>query len=132
MCKVLKAALAYFRIFLDHLIDLAFSLVWNCQKKTIPDVDKKYAFLKESTVVLAEKIRNKELKSEDLVRAVVERIKLVNPIINAIVEERFEDALAEAREIDKRIANGIPEDEFKNKPFLGKVSMWFYFFLNEF
>lgn len=48
-------------------------------------------------------------------------MKEVNPIVNCFVEDRFEDALMEAREADKLILSGkMTEDELiKEKPFLG-------------
>lgn len=42
----------------------------------------------------------RQISSEDVVTSYVQRCKEVNPIINAIVENRFEDAIQEAREID--------------------------------
>ncbi|CAG4951312.1 unnamed protein product [Colias eurytheme] len=82
------------------------------------DLSEEHAILANSAVSLARKIKNKELKSEDLVKAVIERIQLVNPIINAITAERYEAALEEAREVDRQIAAGLSE-EMAKKPFLG-------------
>lgn len=49
----------------------------------------------------------------------------VNPMLNAVTDERFDAALDEAKEIDKNIVAGLPDDYFKNKPFLGKYNMPF-------
>lgn len=51
----------------------------------------------------------------------IRRIKEVNPIINAIVEDRFEAALNDAREVDKYLdENPHKIEEIKNtKPFFG-------------
>ncbi|KAJ0174834.1 hypothetical protein K1T71_009942 [Dendrolimus kikuchii] len=89
------------------------------KKEPIPDLDKKHAFLAESATTLAKKILQKELKSEDLVRAVIERIKEVNPILNAIAVDRYETAIAEAKEVDEKIASGLTDEEAHKKPFLG-------------
>ena len=35
--------------------------------------------------------------------AFIERIKAVNGVINAVVDDRYADALAEAQEIDRRL-----------------------------
>lgn len=44
----------------------------------------------------------------------------VNPIINAIIDGPFMEALDEARLIDERISkNEISDEEFTAKPFLG-------------
>lgn len=47
-----------------------------------------------------------QLKSETLVLAYIERCKEVNPLLNAIVENRFEAALEEARAVDDLIQSG--------------------------
>ncbi|XP_052866207.1 fatty-acid amide hydrolase 2-B-like [Anopheles cruzii] len=70
-------------------------------------------------VDLAERIRNKELRSEDVVRAYIERIREVNPLLNAVVEERFEAAIEEARKADTLIAETQPIWLIKNYPLLG-------------
>ncbi|CAK1550379.1 unnamed protein product [Leptosia nina] len=116
--SILRTICVYFRLFWDSVLDFVFSLYWECKKQKIPDLDRNHAFLAQSAVSLARKIKNKELKSEDLVRAVIERIKQVNPILNAVVAERYEAALEEAREVDRRIDAGLSE-EMANKPFLG-------------
>ncbi|XP_026321690.1 fatty-acid amide hydrolase 2-like [Hyposmocoma kahamanoa] len=118
-CSTLKTVLCYIRFWLDRVVDFIFSLYWNCKKEVVPDLEEKHAFLAESALTLARKIREKELKSEDLVRAVIERIKQVNPIINAVAEERYVAALDEAREVDRIIAAGMSEEEARKKPFLG-------------
>lgn len=64
------------------------------------------SLLKESASSLAEKIRKGELSSETLVRACIDRIKEVNPFLNAVVEERFEKALAEANKCDAILKSG--------------------------
>ncbi|XP_052751078.1 fatty-acid amide hydrolase 2-like [Galleria mellonella] len=119
MCKVLRAIFSYVRLFIDYVIDFFFSLYWEGKKKPIPDLQKKYAYLADSACTLARKIKNKELKSEELVRAVIERIKEVNPVLNAVVCNRYEEALAEAREVDRLIAGGLSPKVEEEKPFLG-------------
>ncbi|CAK1586700.1 unnamed protein product [Parnassius mnemosyne] len=105
------------RTYFDIFIDFLFSLYWDKYRQPIPDLKKEHNILSNSAVSLASKIRNKELKSEDLVRACIERIKLVNPILNAVTDERYEEALKEARHVDKTIEEGTAE--FEKKPFLG-------------
>lgn len=75
----------------------------------------------DSGVSIANKIRKGQIKSEEVVSAFINRIKEVNPIINALVDDRFEEALEEARKIDKDIDNNtITGIDFREKPFLGK------------
>ncbi|XP_039756171.1 fatty-acid amide hydrolase 2-A-like [Pararge aegeria] len=116
--SALRTMCIYIRIFLDKMIDFLFSLYWEGKKKVIPDLEKKHAFLADSATKLAKKIKQKELKSEELVQAFIERIKQVNPLVNAIAAERFETALEEAREVDRLISEGLTE-ELLSKPLLG-------------
>src|SRR5690625_52774 len=57
----------------------------------------------------AKKIKQREWSIEKVVSTYIEHIKRVNPMINAIVEDRFSDALEEAREKDKN----FPADSLK-------------------
>lgn len=43
----------------------------------------------------------------------------VNVILNAVTDQRFEAALQDARQIDRQIAEGLSDDYFKARPFLG-------------
>ncbi|CAG9564873.1 unnamed protein product [Danaus chrysippus] len=114
----LKSICIYIRILIDKTIDFIFSLYWEGKKQVIPDLEKRHAFLAESATSLARKIKNKELKSETLIQAMIERMKQVNPLLNAVVADMYDTALEEAKEIDRQIAQGLSE-EMANKPFLG-------------
>lgn len=65
-----------------------------------------------SATELARRVRSREVSSVEAVTAHIERIREVNPRLNALVAERFEHALAEAREADARISregtDGLP------------------------
>lgn len=78
--NMFKQFILLLRTFYDLVIDFIFSLYWNKYRQTIPDLEKKHAVLAESATNLAAKIRNKELKSEELVQACIERIKIVSLI----------------------------------------------------
>ncbi|XP_060804795.1 fatty-acid amide hydrolase 2 [Amyelois transitella] len=119
MCSIIKTLLMYLKFIFDYLIEVLFSFYYDPKKQPIPPLKKEHAVLKESACSLAKKIRQKELKSEDLVRAVIERIKEVNQVLNAVVEDRFEAALAEAKDADSQVAAGLTEEEWQKKPFLG-------------
>lgn len=62
-----------------------------------------------------------QLKSEDLIKAYMERLEDINPILNCLVENRFKDALEEARNADKLVEGGtMSVDQLaKEKPLLG-------------
>ncbi|XKL69083.1 hypothetical protein PGB90_006852 [Kerria lacca] len=82
--------------------------------KEIPSVDDVIIF--SSATVLAEKIRTKQLTSERVVSAFIERCRQVNPIVNAIIDERFDDALKDARYVDSLIQRDeINFSELKTK-----------------
>ncbi|KAM9325913.1 fatty-acid amide hydrolase 2 [Gastrophryne carolinensis] len=71
--------------------------------------------------LLAERIRRGELKSSVVVQSFITRIRKVNPALNALVYDRFDDALREANAVDEMVSSGT-EDEatLKQKyPLLG-------------
>jgi fatty acid amide hydrolase 2 len=70
-----------------------------------------------SAVELAAAIRRGRLSAREAVGAHVEHARAVNPGINAIVVERYEQALAEAEAADARIAAAGDDDELP--PLLG-------------
>jgi fatty acid amide hydrolase len=55
---------------------------------------------------LAKRIRSGGVSAADAVEAYIARIRVVNPGLNALVAERFDDARNEAREVDRRLAAG--------------------------
>ncbi|KAJ1959696.1 Fatty-acid amide hydrolase 2 [Dipsacomyces acuminosporus] len=70
-----------------------------------------------SATELARRIRAGQLTSERVVTTYIERIKQVNPLLNAVVADRFELAIEEARAADRLISSG--SEELEGKPFLG-------------
>ena len=78
--------------------------------------------LKISASSLADKIAQGEVTSHQVVSTFIQRIKEVNPIINAMVDARFSEALAEAEAIDMEL-EGLDPDERRERcrrqPFLG-------------
>ncbi len=59
-----------------------------------------------STAALAHAIRTKQVSSEEVVQACLDRIEEVNPKLNAVVQLVVEDALAKAREADAGVVRG--------------------------
>nr|XP_046236490.1 fatty-acid amide hydrolase 2-B [Scatophagus argus] len=74
-----------------------------------------------SAMQLAKKIRRKEVSSVEVVQAYIDRIQEVNPLLNAVVKDRFEAALQEAAQADKLIEeeNGGEEVLEDRLPLLG-------------
>jgi amidase len=60
----------------------------------------------DSAVDIARQIRRKEVSCEEVARAFLDRIAEVNPRLNAVVELRAEEAMAEARAADVSLARG--------------------------
>lgn len=62
-----------------------------------------------------------QVTSEIVVETFIKRINAVNPVINCVVDHRFELALEEARKIDQMIQSGIKSQETleTETPFLG-------------
>jgi fatty acid amide hydrolase 2 len=58
---------------------------------------------------LAEMIRKKEITSLEAVKIHIEHIKKVNPLLNAVVKDRFDAAIEEAKDADRRVKDSPPE-----------------------
>ncbi|CAH1400814.1 unnamed protein product [Nezara viridula] len=98
--------------FLASLVAWPYSRIYSMtvKKRVVPPVNNPLLMKKASE--LAEMIRER--------KAFIERIEVVNPIINSVVQDRFNDALKEAKEVDKMVeANPDPQHWAKNKPLLG-------------
>ena len=78
----------------------------------------------KSATTLIKEIKSGKLKSEDVLKAYIERINQINPIINAVIDERFGDALEEARLVDTKVHKYLSgdqsvKDDVENKALLG-------------
>lgn len=71
----------------------------------------------------AELVRRGEVRSEELVRAAIQRIERLDPTLNAVVTPLYEQALDEAQELDLRLAQPAHSREklapSTDAPFLG-------------
>ncbi|KAK2899891.1 fatty-acid amide hydrolase 2-B isoform X2 [Channa argus] len=87
--------------------------------KKLPSVSN--PLLLQSAMQLARKIRRKEVSSVEVVQAYIDRIQEVNPLLNAVVKDRFAAALQEAAQVDKLIEeeNGGEEVLEDRLPLLG-------------
>lgn len=65
---------------------------------------------------IAKMIRHRMVTSREVVKAHIEHIKKVNPLLNAVVKERFQDAMREAEIADSKI-NDYPIEALP--PFYG-------------
>lgn len=82
---------------------------------------KQPAIIQHSATTLAKKIRHKEVTSQAVIEAFIERIRDVNPLLNAVVEDRFDAAVLEAKQVDKFLSetDKSAEQIEKDTPLLG-------------
>ena len=73
-----------------------------------------------SATQLAKMVRNKELKSQELVQFYIDRIESVNPALNAVVVKRYDEALKEAAKADDMLAKGAAIGRLRGVPFTVK------------
>ncbi|PRD35131.1 UNVERIFIED_CONTAM: Fatty-acid amide hydrolase 2 [Trichonephila clavipes] len=61
------------------------------------------------------------ISCEEVMKAYIERSKAVHPYINAATDERYEDALKDAKNIDTFLASNVKleEDIARDTPLLG-------------
>ena len=55
---------------------------------------------------ISELVRSKQISAVEVTKAHLERLKEVNPKLNAVVQEMPEEAIEDAKEIDKKIQIG--------------------------
>ena len=70
-------------------------------------------YIKYDGIGLADLVRRKQVKPEELLESMISRIEAINPKINAVVTKMYDEAKA-------AIANGLPDGPFKGVPFLLK------------
>lgn len=83
---------------------LNFNIAFGLDTKKFSDEELCYMPVAE----LLKLFRNKELSPVDVLNAQIRRIKEFNPKINAISYEHYKEALAQAKESEKRYQNGNP------------------------
>lgn len=117
--SILKMIFAFLHVLVSKLVSSILELYWG-EKKSCPPLKGNF-FITRSATELAQRIRQKEITSYEVVEAYIDRANEINPSLNFIIDGPFADeALAEAKAIDERIENNqISEDEFSEKPFLG-------------
>lgn len=64
----------------------------------------------------ARAIREREVSCAEVVKTYIDHIERVNPCLNALVEDRFQDALREAEEKDRQLAAGTAASELFGVP----------------
>ncbi|XP_071455197.1 fatty-acid amide hydrolase 2 [Hetaerina americana] len=118
-----RAFQSHARRILRRLVDITmgflFRLVYRNPGARVNPIED--LLLLDTASTLALKIRTKKVKSVEVVEKYIARIKDINTLLNCVVDERFEEALAEARAVDKLIESGTTSEEemAKETPYLG-------------
>ncbi|XP_042243398.1 fatty-acid amide hydrolase 2-like [Homarus americanus] len=108
------------RLVFEAVSRLIFGIMYHGDPHTtLPPITN--LILLESATALATKIRTKKLTSEEVVKSFIARIKEINPILNCVVDNRFDEALGDARAADKLIRSNTVDEKTlaETKPFLG-------------
>ncbi|XP_017856358.1 PREDICTED: fatty-acid amide hydrolase 2-B [Drosophila arizonae] len=83
----------------------------------------RHPLLLKSVLELVTALRRGQLTSQQLVEVYIERVREVNPSLNAVIEDRFEEALLEAKHADSLIAEASLDYDrvalFTRYPLLG-------------
>ncbi|XP_042902496.1 fatty-acid amide hydrolase 2 isoform X2 [Parasteatoda tepidariorum] len=118
IAEFIRILLTLTRPFSDKILSFFYHLVMGPTKPLPPITN---PLLLCSATELAEKIRKKQVKCEDVMKAYVERSKEVHPVINAACDERYEDALEDARAVDRFLnsSNKSVDEIEKDTPLLG-------------
>ncbi|GIY47928.1 fatty-acid amide hydrolase 2-A, partial [Caerostris extrusa] len=107
------------RYVLDYFSEIIFT--WLYRGKHVPLPPIKDQCILEPAHILAAKIRRRQLSSAHLVKVYINRIKEIQPIVNAVVEDRFSEAILEAQAIDDFLKETTKREEqlIEETPFLG-------------
>ncbi|XP_045581637.2 fatty-acid amide hydrolase 2 isoform X1 [Procambarus clarkii] len=108
------------RVILEAVSSVIFWIIYHGDSHTrLPPITN--LILLESATSLATKIRNQKLTSEEVVKSFIVRIKEINPILNCVVDNRFDEALEDAKAADLLIRSGTIDVKTleETKPFLG-------------
>lgn len=107
-------------LLVDRLVERVLKWYWGPSRMRCPPLQRKNIIVTYSVQELAKMIRTKEVTCFEVISAFIDRLNEVNPVVNAVMDGPFIEALEEAKAIDDRIQRGlVSENEFAEKPFLG-------------
>ncbi|XP_041354859.1 fatty-acid amide hydrolase 2-A-like [Gigantopelta aegis] len=117
--SVTRCVLTMIGCVMNPIINLMYSFIYQYDKRSVPPI--KDPVLCQSAMALAKKIRSRELKAVDVMGLFIARVNEVNPLTNAVVADRFNEAIEEAVKVDTMLDEGNVSDKFseKNAPLLG-------------
>lgn len=110
------------RTILDFVFHVYALIFWPDKKGTIPPFTDR--LLLKPAVEVSDLIKSGKLTSEAVVRAYIKRIREVNPLTNSIIDERFDEAIEDAKAIDRAVqaelaGESTGEDSILDKPLIG-------------
>jgi fatty acid amide hydrolase len=76
-----------------------------------------------SAVAICHSIQTREASATEVLDAVIDRISAVNPVLNALVVDRFERATDEARKADDRLTHAMPTGQLHGLPITVKETL---------
>ncbi|XP_068081794.1 fatty-acid amide hydrolase 2 [Anabrus simplex] len=119
MAGILREILRITHRVIELIVSGVLWLMYRGGGKKMPAIEN--LLLLDSASVLAFKIRTGKVSSVEVVELFISRIKEVNPVLNCVVDERFEEALKEAKQVDELIRSNIKtvEEIARDTPFLG-------------
>ncbi|GAB0099585.1 hypothetical protein DMENIID0001_154690 [Sergentomyia squamirostris] len=117
--SLLKVSGNLFHRFIVLIVRTVMKFLFGAKGSSMPPI--RDLTLLESATSLAKKIRTGKIRSVDVVQSFIDRIEEINPMLNCVVDRRFEDALRDAAAADKLIeSQEYTEAELERlKPFLG-------------
>ncbi|KOC60848.1 Fatty-acid amide hydrolase 2 [Habropoda laboriosa] len=104
MSEIIPIVIVALLHFVCFILRPIFMLIYHRKLPGIPPINNH--LLKLSATTLAKKIRNGELSSQTVVETYIQRVKEVNPLLNAVIEDRFEQAVLDAKTCDARLKCG--------------------------
>ncbi|KFM74294.1 Fatty-acid amide hydrolase 2, partial [Stegodyphus mimosarum] len=118
LAGLVRVLLTVTRPLSDKVLDVLYAIFMGSTPQ-LPPIDNKILLM--SATELAEKIRKRQLTCEEVMKAFIMRIKEVQPIINAIVDERFVEAINDAIAVDRFLASAkkSEKDIAQDTPLLG-------------
>ncbi|XP_055537891.1 fatty-acid amide hydrolase 2 [Wyeomyia smithii] len=116
---LMKTLVNVFHKFLVLLVRWLLQLIYGEHGPKMPPI--RNLILMESATSLALKIRTRKLTSVEVMEAFIARCEEINPQLNVVVDQRYQEALKDAEKADQLIASGTltVEQLATEKPFLG-------------
>ncbi|XP_033740866.1 fatty-acid amide hydrolase 2-like [Pecten maximus] len=116
---VVRGLLTLIGLVMKPILAVVFSIIYDWRSQKVPPVQEELCL--KSATELAKLIRKRKVKAADVMESFINRVGIVNPVVNAVTATRFEEAILEAEEVDTLLDSGQLDDRYseENAPFLG-------------